>query len=116
MPLINQFPPTTDKKDRRRDLIEAIQTNIDIAGQTVGLIYLRNNREDETDDFGSFTLSGFLPLNLSYKAEFSREIGKDIGFFSFTDDAMYAYYLSLNFGVWQLGGSLELKKYNILAL
>jgi len=112
MPLVNEFPPTSPKEDRRRDLIEAIETGVNLGGQSVGLVYLRNNREDEVNNFGSLALSGSLPLSLSYQAEFSREIGKDIDFFSFEDEARFAYYLSLNFFVWKLGGSLELKKYN----
>jgi hypothetical protein len=110
--LVNQLPPTLDEEERREDLVEAVEGGVTLAGQTLGLIFLRNHRDEATRNYSSIRLQGNIVNNINYNAEFASGVGNknllDIG----SDTSRYALYISANYFLNNLGLSVEWKDYN----
>ena len=110
-PLINVLPPTVDFKERRTDNIYAVSTGYAVWGQSLTANYLLNAPSGEHHHFGSVNITGNLPLDFSYNAEFATELGTGQPLFT-GDRSRHAIYASLAYAGMNFGGSMEWKDYN----
>lgn len=109
-PLYNVVPP--GNPERRDELVEAVQPEISFAKQHVGTIVMRHSRKGIQNTYGGVLAQGSLPFNLSYYAEYDRNISLNANPFEFGDNDSYGAYVSLNHYYGHYGASLEWKKYH----
>lgn len=110
-PLLNIIPPTFEEKDRRPDLIEALETELSYLNQNFGFAVMRNFNQDDENNYISIKQEGNLPFNISYYTEWAQLIGKNQSFGSTKLNDVYAYYLNINYAKGSFGSSIELKAY-----
>jgi len=107
--LDNEFDPTQPASQRRKDLVEAVETNVSLYNQQLGGVFMRNNHDNPLD-YASLYLSGYLPLGFNYHAEIAQQLDNNI-LFKFNESANYGIYGSIGFSRGNLGVSLEYKDY-----
>lgn len=115
-PLLNTFPPGFAVDLRRRRLLEAIESKLQVASSwTLGGAYLRDHLDGKLKEFGSVSVAGNLSKNLQLYSEFAQRLGKLDGGnarFDFSDRSTHAFYGSVNFTAGAFGLSAEFKDYN----
>jgi len=114
--LVNTLPPTVDSKERRVDLVEAVETGISLFSQTLGLIVMRDSNPFDEELFYSLLFSGSLFNLLSYNLEYAHDISEDLPWFTMDDKSRYGLYGSLGFALGSFGMSLEIKNYHNLLI
>ena len=114
--LVNTLPPTVPNKDRRIDLVEAVETGISAFYQTVGVILMRNSNPFEKDYFYSLLFSGSIPGIISYNFEYAHNLAEDMPVIAKDDMSRYGLYGSLSFNRGSFGLSLEFKDYHNLLI
>lgn len=117
-PLFNPLPPNFEPDSlRRRDLFEAVETNIFMSSDySIGGAYMRlyENGARDFQEYGSLMFNGNLPLNLQLTSEYAFNTKSKL--FSFSDNESFAFYTGLNYFYDSFGASLEYKKYNDFTL
>ncbi len=108
-PLNNVFQPGNEY--RRTELIEALQPEISLFGQGLGMMVMRYNSQGENTLYSGIFLRGMLPANFSYYTEYARNMSLNPNIFEFTNEDSYGLYFSLNYSYQGFGASAELKKY-----
>ena len=109
-PLFNVVPPGSD--ERRQELVEAVQPEITFAKQNIGAIVMRHSRLGKQNTYGGLLAQGSLPFNLSYYAEYDRNLSENANPFQLGDNDSYGAYVSLTHYYGHYGASLEWKKYH----
>ncbi|MDX2432528.1 MAG: DUF6029 family protein [Bacteroides sp.] len=110
--LVNTLPPTLDAKDRRIDLVEAIETGISLYSQSIGIIVMRDSNPFDEELFYSLLFSGSLYDMFSYNLEYAHDVGQDLPWFAMDDNSRYGLYGSLGFAMGSFGLSFEIKNYH----
>lgn len=117
-PLFNPLPPNFEPDSlRRRDLFEAVETNIFLTSDySIGGAYMRlfENGSRNFEEYGSLMFNGNLPRNFQITSEYAFNAESNL--FSFSDDESYALYTGLNYFYDTFGASLEYKNYNDFTL
>ena len=116
-PLVSGLPPTLDNKDRRQDLIEAVEANWNLLGFTLGTHFLRNHSvtglsESEKTDYTGFSLNAPLPFSSNLYIETAQQYSPGEKPFDLSRENPHSIYGSLNTTVSGIGVSLEYKNYN----
>ena len=115
--LTNELPPILPEKDRRTNLVEAMESGISYFGQTVGFIYMRNSNSSIIDNFYSVLANGGFFSFFSYSFEFAHNIERGISILTMDDPAArYGLYTSLNFSYRRFGLSLEYKDFQRMVI
>ncbi len=109
-PLNVSYPPGNE--NQRTELIEAVQPEVSLWNQGLGLIGMRHNQQGVNIYYSGIFLKGSLPLNLTYYGEYSRDMSQNPNVFEFGEEDRYGAYFSLNHAWGNYGASLELKKYH----
>lgn len=109
-PLNISYPPGNDMQ--RTELVEAVQPEINVWNQGLGLMGLRHNDQGINTYYSGIFIQGSLPLNFSYYTEYARDMSKNSNVLEFGESDRYGVYFSLNHSWGSYGASLELKKYN----
>jgi len=110
--LREELPPVVSKDEHRINLVEGAQLNIYASDFTLTGIYLRNNREDEYQEYTSFGLAVNLPLNIQFYGEYARQLDGKTDFFDLSDFSAHGLYLSMNLIIGSAGLTAEFKDYN----
>lgn len=108
-PLNNTLYPGHD--DQRTELIEAVQPEISLWNQSLGLIGMRHSMNGDNTYYASMFLQGTLPLNFTYYGEYARNMTQNANILEFNTDDEYGAYLSITHSYGRYGSSLEFKKY-----
>ncbi len=111
-PLREFLPPTIPEDEHRPNLIEGAQVNFYLSEYVLTGIYLRNNQENEFQEYTSFGLAANLPLNIQLYAEYARQLGGQSEFFDLSDNSTHGLYISMNIIFGPAGLSAEVKDYN----
>ncbi len=115
-PLREVLPPVVPKDEHRINLVEGVELNLYIDDFTVTGIYLRNNRENEFQEYTSFALAANLPLDIQFYGEYARQLQGEQKFFDISDKSAHALYLSMNIVFGSVGFTAEVKDYNKFVL
>lgn len=117
-PLFNPLPPNFEPDSlRRRDLIQAFESNIFLSEDfSIGGSYMRLFKDGDREyrELGSLMFNGNLPYNFQLTSEYAFDTETTL--LSFDDEESYAFYTGLNFFYETFGASLEYKNYNNFTL
>jgi hypothetical protein len=109
-PLNISYPP--GNKLQRVELVEAVQPEINLWNQGLGLMGMRYTKQGVQTYYSGIFIEGKLPLHFSYYGEYARDMSDNSNLFEFGESNRYGLYFSLNHSWGGYGASLELKKYN----
>ena len=115
-PLREELPPVVSRDDHRVNLIEGTELNLFISEVTLSGMYLRNNKDDNLQEYTSFALAANLPMNIQFYGEYARELEGEEAFFDISDRTAHGLYLSMNLILGSAGFTAEVKDYNKLFL
>jgi hypothetical protein len=106
-----ELPPTLNENERRNDLVEGAEADINLKGQTLALIYMRHHASGNLDNYASVYYNGNIQ-DLTIYGELARRIDSLGNISSFGTDDGFGAYLGINYSWQKVGISLEYKKYN----
>ena len=118
------LPPTIeDIQQRRPDLVEGAQATYRMDQHSVGLIFMRNFRQDPAgmdpgrpDSYASFFYEGVLFDRVSVYGELAKLLADSLPITAFDEEAGYGAYAGINFFIAGIGVSLEYKDYQNFSL
>jgi hypothetical protein len=115
-PLKENLPPTISNEIRRKNLLEGAQIQYYISDLTFTGAYLRNNNNNEFNEYTTFAIAANLPFDVQIYNEYARQLSGAEDFFDISDNSAHALYLSMNIIYGTAGLSAEFKDYNYFLL
>ena len=112
-PLFNAFPPIFEAPLRRPNLVEAVEINLfAVENWNFGGAYLRNNVNEDFQEYGMGSITGNLPFNVQIYSEYAQRMGRGNRFLDLSDKSSHAWYNSLSYVNGPVGLSFEYKDYH----
>ncbi|MGD9900650.1 MAG: DUF6029 family protein [Calditrichaceae bacterium] len=116
-PLDLTRPPTNDRELRRPNLLQAGEINLNFGNYfTPGLLYLRQDFQNEITEFGGFNLNGNGISGSQYYVEYVQDLDKANDHFILGTGSRHAFYSSISFSFNQMSIIAEYKDYHEFTL
>lgn len=111
-PLNNIVPPNFSDDIRRPRLLEGVESRFFVPGWTFSGSYLRDNSEDQYDEYGSMAVEAALPYDIQIYSEYAQQLGGENEFLDLSKKTAHALYMGANWLYEAFGMSFEYKSYN----
>ncbi len=111
-PLNNVLPPNFASDVRRPQLLEGIETRIFISQYTFSGSYLRDNSENDFEEYASLALEAALPFDIQLYGEYAQQLGGENKILDISENTTHAFYLGSSWLYKSFGMSYEYKSYN----
>ncbi|MGD9488301.1 MAG: DUF6029 family protein [Calditrichaceae bacterium] len=116
-PLDLTRPPTNDRDLRRPNLLQAGEINFSLGNlMTPGLLYLRQDYQNEITEFGGFNLSGNGISGSQYYVEYVQDLDDANDPFRLGTESRHAFYSSVSFSYNRISIIAEYKDYHEFTL
>ncbi len=116
-PLDRTKVPSLSKKERRPNLVQGAEININAHDNfNPGILYLRQEYNSSITEFGGFNAFGSNDLGIQYYIEYVQDLDENNKAFKLGTNSRHAFYSSINYSYEWFNVSAELKDYHDFTL
>jgi hypothetical protein len=105
-----EIPPTFDENERRKDLVEGGEIDVNFKQQTLGFIFMRHHLAGNMNNYTSVYYNGNL-RGVGIYGEIARRLDSLRNVTSFSNNDSFGGYMGVNYSWKRLGFSAEYKNY-----